>query len=125
MKKQPNRFMQSYKTGKYAEWVGIFYLLMKGYWPLVLRYGGKGGEIDLIAKRGRTIIFVEIKWRQTHYDAACAISTHKQQLIRRKVKHWMAHNSWAVRHILRADALLLGKTFWPVHIAAAFELYDY
>jgi putative endonuclease len=125
MKRNTNRFMRSYKIGKYAEWVGVFYLLIKGYWPLVLRYGGKGGEIDLIAKRGRTIIFVEIKLRQTHYDAASAISIHKQHLIRRKVKQWLAHNSWATRYTLRGDALLLGKSFWPMHIPAAFELYDY
>ena len=45
-------------TGRRAEWLAILWLGLKGYRPLARRFGGKGGEIDLIVKRGRTIAFV-------------------------------------------------------------------
>ena len=45
-------------TGRRAEWLAILWLTAKGYRLLERRFGGKGGEIDLVMKRGRTIAFV-------------------------------------------------------------------
>ena len=50
-------------TGRRAEWLAILWLTAKGYRLLERRYGGKGGEIDLVMRRGRTVAFVEVKAR--------------------------------------------------------------
>jgi putative endonuclease len=39
--------------------------MLKGYQILAFRLKGRGGEIDILAKRGRTLAVVEVKRRRT------------------------------------------------------------
>lgn len=106
---------QSLKTGHFAEWLAIIFLTLKGYRLLTRRYGGKGGEIDLIARRGQLIIFVEVKARAQMDHAATAITAEKIRLINRRVRDWRARNTWAEGLTLRADAIFFGQSLWPRH----------
>lgn len=76
--------MKNSKTGKYAETLACFYLKLKGYSILdrnhVTGRGTGAGEIDIIAKKKKTIVFIEVKKRKTIEDASYAIS--KQQQVR-------------------------------------------
>ncbi|MGL5362900.1 MAG: YraN family protein [Bosea sp. (in: a-proteobacteria)] len=110
------------RTGKLAEHVAALFLMAKGYRILARRYGGKGGEIDLIAKRGDTIAFVEVKARDTMEAALGAITSEKQRLVARRVRSWQAQNPWANGLSLRADAVFIAPWCWPRHIVAIFEL---
>lgn len=38
-----------------------------------------GGEVDLIVRRGRTLVFVEVKQRATEEAAACALDRYRLQ----------------------------------------------
>ena len=49
--------------GLRAEWVAALLLRLKGYRVLDRRFAAAGGEIDLVARRGATIAFVEVKAR--------------------------------------------------------------
>ena len=109
-------------TGRRAEWLAILWLMAKGYRLLERRFGGKGGEIDLVMKRGRTIAFVEVKARGRLDDAMIAITPEKQRLVERRVRHWLSRNAWAVDHHLRADAVFLAPWCRPRHVPAAFAL---
>lgn len=109
-------------TGRRAEWLAILWLTVKGYRLLERRFGGKGGEIDLVMKRGRTIAFVEVKARGRLDDAMVAITAEKQRLVERRIRHWLSRNSWANEHYLRADAVFLAPRRWPRHVPAAFAL---
>lgn len=51
------------KTGKEGEQQAADYLQGKGYEILVRNYRHKHAEIDLIAKQGSFIVFVEVKTR--------------------------------------------------------------
>ena len=64
----------TFLRGYYAEWIALLCLLAKGYRPLARRYAAGGGEIDLIAVRGDTIAFVEVKARGSMEDALTAIT---------------------------------------------------
>lgn len=110
------------RTGRVAEQVAALFLMAKGYRILARRYGGKGGEIDLIAKRGDTIAFVEVKARDTMEAALGAITAEKQRLVARRVRSWQAQNPWANHSTLRADAVFIAPWCWPRHIVAIFEL---
>ncbi|MCX7323682.1 MAG: YraN family protein [Hyphomicrobiales bacterium] len=83
---------------------------------------GKGGEIDLIAKRGRTIIFVEVKARAAEADAACAITAENIRPVNRRSRDWRARNPWAEGCTLRADAVFIGRGAWPRHVASVFPV---
>ncbi|MGL4974244.1 MAG: YraN family protein [Bosea sp. (in: a-proteobacteria)] len=110
------------RTGRVAEHVAALFLMAKGYRILARRYGGKGGEIDLIAKRGDTIAFVEVKARDTMEAALGAITSEKQRLVAKRVRSWQAQNPWAMQATLRADAVFIAPWCWPRHIPAIFEL---
>jgi putative endonuclease len=105
-----------------AEWLAAAFLMAKGYRILARRYGGKGGEIDLIARRGQTVIFVEVKARAGMDLAETAISAQKARLVSRRVSSWLARNPWANGHNLRADAVFIAPRRWPRHVTQVFEL---
>jgi putative endonuclease len=105
-----------------AEWLAAAVLMAKGYRILARRYGGKGGEIDLIARRGQTVIFVEVKARAGMDLAETAISAQKARLVSRRVSQWLARNPWANGFNLRADAVFVAPWRWPRHVTQVFEL---
>ncbi|MBF0338555.1 MAG: YraN family protein [Nitrospirae bacterium] len=51
--------------GKYGEWVAMCYLKELGYTIVEKNYRNDAGEIDLIAKDGQTVVFVEVKTRMS------------------------------------------------------------
>jgi hypothetical protein len=55
----------AYRRGHFAEFAAAALLCLKGYRLLARRYRTPLGEIDLIAKRGRLVAFVEVKARPT------------------------------------------------------------
>lgn len=109
-------------TGRRAEWLAILWLAVKGYRPLARRFGGKGGEIDLIVKRGRTVAFVEVKAREAIEDASTAITPQKRRLIEARIRQWLARNPWSMDHDLRMDAVFLAPWRRPRHVSGIFEL---
>ena len=116
------RARRSGTTGRRAEWLAVVWLSAKGYRLLARRFGGKGGEIDLIVKRGRTVAFVEVKQRGTLDDALIAITPEKRRLIEARIRQWLGQNPWAMDHHLRADAVFLAPRRWPRHVPAVFPL---
>ncbi|MFZ4541714.1 MAG: YraN family protein [Rickettsiales bacterium] len=46
-----------------AEYAALAYLTLKCYRLVAMRYKTGGGEIDLIMRRRKTILFVEVKAR--------------------------------------------------------------
>ena len=75
--------MDSYKTGLFSELIACAYLFMRGFRIVRRRYTtGKNtgrAEIDIIARRGKLTIFVEVKYRKT-IDAAWAAIPYTQQM---------------------------------------------
>ncbi len=113
---------RSVKAGAAAEWLAIAFLTFKGYRLLARRFGGKGGEIDLIARRGDAVIFVEVKARAVMADAAAAITPEKIRLVNRRIRGWAAENPWASGLTLRADAIFFGGGAWPRHVESVFPV---
>ena len=54
--------------GRRGERIAAWYLRLKGWRILAQRVKTPRGEIDLIARRGSTVAFVEVKWRATAAD---------------------------------------------------------
>ena len=87
-----------------------------------VRYCVRGGEIDLIARAGSTIAFIEVKYRPTLLQAMTAIDGAKHRRVSRAAAHWLAANPWAARLTLRGDAVYLAPRHWPRHAIAAMSL---
>lgn len=108
--------------GRRAEWLAALVLMAKGYRILARGYRVNGGEIDIIARRGRTIAFVEVKARPEIEAAMAAITPAKRARLSRAASVWLSANPWASDHILRADAVYLAPWRAPRHAVAAVEL---
>lgn len=68
-------------VGKAGEESAVQYLCQQGYQILERNYRCRFGEIDLIARDGRTLVFIEVKTRrsQTFGPAAAAVTLEKQR----------------------------------------------
>lgn len=108
--------------GRVAERVAAAVLIVKGYRILASRYRVKGGEIDIVARRGDTIAFVEVKMRPSLAEAREAIDFVKRRRISRAARVWLAANHWAAPMTLRGDAIFLAPWCWPSHAIAVIEL---
>jgi len=75
------------QRGQRAEVLAGIYLQLKGYRILERQFRSKAGEIDLIARRGRRIAFVERKARATQEQAAWAVTPRQQARIARAAEH--------------------------------------
>lgn len=90
--------MNTYYTGIFSEWYARMFLRFHGYKILKSRYvTGKNtnrAEIDIIAKRKKTIVFVEVKNRPDLRTAWDAISPAQIQRLRRAADGFLSKNRW-------------------------------
>ena len=114
-----NRF-DAERRGRKGETLAAWWLRLLG-WRIVGRRLKLGvGEVDLVARRGRTIAFVEVKWRATDAERDLAID---QRRLRRVAR---AAEALAPRYArngedIRIDVLLLAPRRWPRHIVNAWQ----
>ena len=110
------------RRGHFAEFVALAYLMLKGYRPIARRFSAAGGEIDLIVRRGRNVVFVEVKARGSMADAQIAIGATKRRRFSRAVRAWASRNPWCENWTLRADAVFLAPMRLPLHLEHAFVM---
>jgi putative endonuclease len=72
---------RNYYKGILAEYLAIIFLFLKGYKILKRRYKNKLGEIDIIVKKKKVIIFIEVKSRKKQADFLDAITTTQERRI--------------------------------------------
>jgi putative endonuclease len=113
---------RAHRFGLRAESIAALLLRVKGYQVLDRRFSAAGGEIDLVARRGATIAFVEVKARDGLETAAEAITEAKRRRIGRAARVWLARNPWAAAFNLRGDAVFVAPGRLPRHLAAAYRL---
>ena len=108
--------------GLQAETLAALWLQARLYRVLARNYRIQGGEIDIIARRGRTIVFVEVKARADLEAAALALTPRKEKRVARAANRWIAAHPWAAGCSWRADAVLIAPRRLPRHIENAFAL---
>lgn len=108
MPKLPPSFKPTnYLRGMIAEIYAILYLTLKGYRILAWRYKTPVGEVDIVAKRGRVISFVEVKLRPDVDSGLYAITPRAQQRIVRAAGHFMVSHPRLQALSQRFDALVV------------------
>ena len=107
-----------FRLGHWAEWVAAVSLTLRGYRILARRCKNHCGEIDLIAVRGSTLAFVEVKARATMEDAQASISRKQAARTRRAASLWLSHRTRYHRYEQRFDAVYVVAGWWPYHVPA-------
>jgi len=117
---RPER-VAAFRVGLSAESRAAALLLAKGYRIVSRRFRTPVGEIDIVARRGNTLIFVEVKARPRLDDAAFAVTDRGKRRIVAAAEAWLAENPDDVSRNIRFDAVLVAPRSLPRHIQAAFD----
>ena len=85
--------------GREGEARAAHFLETRGYRIVARNVRADRVEIDLIARRGNLLVFIEVKSRRgsRHGDAAEAVDERKQRRIRRGAHAWLAANPLEAR----------------------------
>ena len=111
----------AFRTGISAESRAAAYLVAKGFRILARRWKSPVGEIDIVARRRRLLVFVEVKARNTIDEAAESLQARQQRRIAAAAEAWLAAYPDASIQDLRFDAVLVAPGKLPRHIPAAFD----
>jgi putative endonuclease len=109
------------KTGISAESKAAAFLIVRGYRILARRFRTSVGEIDIVARRRGTLVFVEVKARDRLDDAAYAVTPHQRRRIVAAAEAWLASHDEYGRAEIRFDAILIAPGHLPRHLTAAFD----
>jgi putative endonuclease len=111
----------AFQHGISAESRAAALLIVKGYRILARRFRSPAGEIDIVAKRRTTLVFVEVKARGSYNDAIEAISEHQRRRIVAAAEFWLAQRPQDVQGDVRFDVVLVTPGRIPQHLPAAFD----
>jgi putative endonuclease len=121
--RRPER-VAAFRTGLSAESRAAMLLIAKGYRIAARRWRSPVGEIDVVARRRNTLVFVEVKARDTLDGAAEAISERQKLRIIAAANAWLATYPKDMTCNIRFDAMLVAPGRMPRHIMAAFDASD-
>ena len=105
------------QRGRRAETIAAWYLRLKGYKIVARRVRTKVGEIDIVARHGDSLVFVEVKARRTLDSAIFAL--HPAALRRiEAASRVLAPRYGSGCTTTRIDAVLVRPWGLPVHMTA-------
>ena len=111
---------KAYRLGHVAEWRAVWRLRMAGYSILARRYKTKLGEIDIVARRGGILAFVEVKARADVSVAVDALGGRQFGRVARAASLFIAQHPHHAACSMRFDAVLVGgppwRQLWPRHL---------
>jgi putative endonuclease len=112
----------AFRAGLSAESRAAAFLIAKGFRILARRWKSPVGEIDIVARRRRLLVFVEVKARESLDDAAWSVTPRQRTRIIAAAEAWLARYPDERIEDMRFDAVLVAPGRIPRHIAAAFEV---
>ena len=119
---QPRRErVAAFRLGLSAESRAAMFLIAKGYRIVARRWKTPFGEIDIIARRRRALVFVEVKARDRADEAAEAVTERTKRRIVAAAELWLAHHPDDNERDIRFDVILVAPGRMPQHIANAFD----
>ena len=91
-RRQPER-AEHLRTGLEGERAAFFWLMRRGYVVVARAWHSSRapGDLDLVAWKGNTLCFIEVKTRTTRdvAPAHLAVDSHKRRVLRRLARHYM------------------------------------
>lgn len=121
-----NRRRKAHRRGQWGEMVARWWLRLKGYAILAHGYrsgrGSGAGEVDIVARRGDVVVFVEVKTRARLDQAAEALGGDQRRRIARAAAAFMAARPRLARCAWRFDVVLVAPGRWPRHIVDAWRM---
>ena len=107
-------------AGRRGERLAGWWLRLKGWQILDRRVRTKAGEVDIVARRGNLVAFVEVKTRATAADLDFAIDEPRLARVAAAAEVLMPRYAGAGDDI-RVDVILMAPGTRPRHIENAWQ----
>ncbi len=104
------------RAGRFAETIAAWLLRLRGYTILARRYATPVGEIDLVARRGDLVVFVEVKRRAHVVDALGALMPRQQARIARAAAAFLQARPQLAACAIRFDLIAVTPWRLPRHL---------
>ena len=105
--------------GRRAEGLALFALRLKGYRLLERRCRTPVGEIDLVMRRGRVVVAVEVKARKTTSEHP--VTDKQWRRISEALENVIARHPRLANLDRRYDLMVVTEDKWPQHTADAWR----
>lgn len=112
---------EAWVWGRIGEWLAVWLLRIKGYRIAARNLRTPVGEVDIVARRGRVLAFVEVKARRNMDDALQAILTRQKSRIVRTAEWYLGQTRPAPDTVCRFDAFAVAPWRIPRHIMDAWR----
>ncbi len=123
----------AHEFGIFSEQIAVWYLRFKGYRILAQRHKNIYGEIDILAKKGKDLVVVEVKARQSFEECDESVTAHKRQKIIRALGWILAGGgvggsgkisglSRTIEHNIRFDVIWIVRGMLPRHTKNAWRI---
>ena len=113
--------MNSVSSGKKGEEQAAAALESAGMKIIAKNIRSKGGEVDIVALDGETVVFVEVKAWSSYgmEDLQYGINLKKQRKIIKTAKYFLSENRKYSNMAIRFDVVFIDKNS-VTHLASAF-----
>ena len=108
------------KRGRGAETLACWWLRLHGWRILARRARVPGGEVDIVARRGRILAFVEVKARATLDAAALSLDAWRLRRVVVAAERLAPHYQKPGDDI-RIDAIFIAPGRLPRHLANIWQ----
>lgn len=112
---------RAWRLGQWAELLCIADLTLRGYRVLGRRLRYPVGEIDIIARRGRTLAVIEVKARKSFDDAVTSVSARQRARIVRAAEWLLSERPSLAGLHPRFDVMLVAPWRRPRHLGDAWR----
>jgi putative endonuclease len=103
------------RGGRRAERLAAWWLRLHGWHVLAMRARTPVGEVDLIARRGKILAFIEVKARARAADAELALDEYRLRRVLRAVEALVPRYS-RNGDTVRVDAMFITPWRLPRHM---------
>jgi len=111
----------AFRHGLSAESRAALLLIAKGFRIAARRFKTPVGEIDIVARRRQTLVFVEVKARASYDEAVEAVTAHQERRIVDAARYWLATHAKDAMCNIRFDVMVVAPGRLPRHLPAAFD----
>ncbi|MEA3063487.1 MAG: putative endonuclease [Sphingomonadales bacterium] len=108
------------RGGRRAESYAAWWLRLKGWTILGRRVRTPVGEVDLVARRGRTVAFVEVKARSAAAEAELALDDYRLRRVAAAAEA-LAHRYARAGDDIRVDAMFIVPRRLPRHLVNVWQ----
>lgn len=112
---------KTYRLGLVGEAIAVLFLRLKGYSVINTRYKNGLGEIDILCRKGKDLIAVEVKSRNKDFDISDVISENQKRRIVNCMKVFLSKNQKYIDYNVRFDVIAIKPFRIPLHLKNCWE----